>query len=389
MTSISPGDSIQIIEVQSQRELQQFIQLPYELYRKDPLWVPPLKVMMKDLLSKKKNPFFEHATSAYFIAQQNGKVVGRIAAIHNRGYNEYQNDQTGFFGFFETIDDLKVSTALLKTTEAWIKKRNLSSLRGPTSFSTNEECGLVVGGTETPPTVLCPHNLPYYESHLLNAGFKKVKDLLNYQKDATSPPERFERLKSLLERRHGIKTRPLNMRTFWQDVQRLKDLYKDAWEKNWGFVPMTEAELNKLAKDLKPFLHPNLALFAEKEGTPIGVAIALPDVNVALQSNRKGSLLPGLWSLFKHKNKIDRLRIILLGVLKEYRRTGADALLCSEIWNNALQLGYTWGEAGWILEDNHMMNNALKRMGFEAYKTLRLYEKEIISSPKRERGTGL
>ncbi|MGH7752590.1 MAG: GNAT family N-acetyltransferase [Gemmatimonadales bacterium] len=307
--------------------------------------------------------------------------MGRIAAVHNRTHNDVHEDRVGFFGFFECQDDQAAADALFAAAAAWLRDRGgspgLDTMRGPASPSMNDESGLLVDGFDTPPTVMMPHNPPYYVRLVERAGFRKAKDLLAYQSIRLELPERLRRAVQLLTQRKGITLRPLRMKEFGAEVERIKALYNAAWEKNWGFVPLTGAEIDHLAKQLKPVVVPELVVFAERAGQIIGFAVALPDFNVALKVNRSGRLFPGILKILWASRKISRIRILLLGVLPEYRKTGADALMYEWIWRVGNSKGYFWGEAGWILEDNTAMRNALEHIGFAAYKTYRMYDRVL------------
>jgi GNAT superfamily N-acetyltransferase len=333
------------------------------------------------LLSRGKNPFFEHADAEYFIAERDSAVVGRIAAISNRLHNETHGDRVGFFGFFECIDDQTVADALFQAAGDWCRALGHDLLRGPASFSVNDECGLLVDGFDTPPTLMMPHNPRYYINLIERAGFTKAKDLWVYQggsMEAYVPvPERLARATELIRQRQGITVRPLNMKDFEGEVERIKELYNSAWEKNWGFVPMTEHEIDHLAEQFKPVVIPELVPMAEKDGKLIGFGIALPDLNVVFRSNRSGRLFPVvvrlLWAL--KMKKIRRARILLLGVVPAYQGRGVDAILYHWIWTKSGERQIYWGEAGWILEDNPAMNAGLEKMTFTVYKTYRLSDK--------------
>jgi GNAT superfamily N-acetyltransferase len=335
------------------------------------------------LLSRSKNPFFEHAEAEYFIAERGGEVVGRIAAISNRLHNETHDDRVGFFGFFESIDEQAVADALFTAAADWCRTRGHDVLRGPASFSVNDECGLLVQGFETPPTLMMPHNPPYYVGLLERSGFVKAKDLWVYQGGSEEHyvpvPERLARATELIRQRQGIILRPLNMRDFEGEVERIKELYNTAWERNWGFVPMTEHEIDHLAEQFKPVVIPELVPMAEKDGKLIGFGIALPDLNVVFRRNRSGRLFPVvlrlLWAL--KMKRIRRARILLLGVVPEYQGKGVDAMLYHWIWTKSGERGIYWGEAGWILEDNPAMNAGLEKMTFRVYKTYRLYDRQL------------
>ncbi len=364
-------------------DLERFIDLPYRLHARDPLWVPPLRRDVALLLSRVKNPFFEHGEAEYFLASRGGETVGRIAAISNRLHNETHDDQVGFFGFFETVDDPAVAGELLRAAAEWCRARGHDVLRGPASFSVNDECGLLVDGFDTPPALMMPHNPRYYVRLLEGAGFLKAKDLWVYEggnEERYVPvPERLARGTELIRKRMGITLRPLDMKDFAGEIERIKELYNAAWEKNWGFVPMTDREIDHLAEQFKPVVIPELVPIAEKDGKVIGFGITLPDLNVIFRQNRSGRMFPMilklLWAL--KTRKIRRARILLLGVHPEYRGKGVDAMLYHWIWTKSGERGIYWGEAGWILEDNPAMNAGLEKMTFKVYKTYRLYDRPI------------
>lgn len=376
-------ERLRVRAARDRRDLKRFIDLPYRLHARDPVWVPPLRRDVELLLSRTKNPFFEHAEAEYFLAERDGEVVGRIAAISNRLHNETHGDRVGFFGFFESVDDQAVADALLDAAADWCRNHGHDVLRGPASFSVNDECGLLVDGFDAPPTLMMPHNPRYYISLLERAGFAKAKDLWVYQggteEHYVPVPERLARGTELIRQRQGITLRPLNMRDFQGEVERIKELYNAAWEKNWGFVPMTEHEIDHLAEQFKPVVIPDMVPMAEKDGKLIGFGIALPDLNVVFKRHRSGRLFPMildlLWSL--KMKRIRRARILLLGVHPEYRGKGIDAMLYHWIWTKSGERRIYWGEAGWILEDNPAMNAGLEKMTFRVYKTYRLYDRSI------------
>lgn len=335
------------------------------------------------ILDRKKNPFFEHAEAEYFLAEREGRVVGRVAANHNLLHNQTHGDKVGFFGFFESVDDQAVTDALLAACDQWIHARGLDTLRGPASFSVNDECGLLVEGFDTPNTLMMPHNPTFYPRLLERAGFVKAKDLLAYQGGAPDrvvpTPERLARAVDLILRRNGITLRSLDMKHFEAEVDLIKKLYNLSWEKNWGFVPMTEHEIEHLAKQFKPVVIPELVVFAMKDGEAVGFGLALPDLNEVLRTNRNGALIPALFRILWNLKlkKLTRARIPLLGLTKEVRGLGVDAALYHWIWSRAGERGIGWGEGGWILEDNPGMNQGLLKMGFTAYKTYRLYDRPV------------
>jgi GNAT superfamily N-acetyltransferase len=374
---------IRIATVESARDLRAFIAFPYELHRRDPLWVPPLRRDVKAMLVPKRNPFFEHAEARYFIARRDGRIVGRIAAIENRAHNEFHADRVGFFGFFESIDDRAVAGALLDAAATWLGERKLNVLRGPASFSTNDEVGLLVEGFDTPPTLMMPHNPRYYPGLMEANGLVKAKDLLVYQSrpetaDLADPLlERLRHGAELLSKRYHISVRPIDPKRFDEELALIKQLYNQAWERNWGFVPMTDHEIDHAAAQLKQIMIPDVVVFAYCRDKPIGFSVALPDLNVALKTNPSGRLFPGIVKILWAARKISRLRILMLGTLPEWRGKGVDALMYRHIWERGMARGFHWGEAGWILEDNAAMNNAIERLGFVAYKRYRLYDRPV------------
>jgi len=369
--------------VHGAKDLRAFVDLPYRLHAGNPQWVAPLRIDVRSRLDRRRNPFFEHGEAEYFLAELDGRVVGRIAAIVNRLHNEIHGDRVAFFGFFESVDDLRVARSLLEAAGDWVRARGFTALRGPASLSTNDECGLLVDGFDTPPTLMMAHNPPYYERLLLAAGFEPSKDLWAFQgghPERYAPvPERATRAVELLGRRLGIRMRPLDMRRFDAEVEVVRAAYNAVWERNWGFVPMTAEEIRHMARQLRPVIIPDIVPIAEKDGEVVGFGLAIPDLNQVLRRHRSGRLFPALldvlWSL--RRRKIRRARILLLGVRPDYRGRGVDALLWHWIWTRAAEHGIYWGEASWILEDNAAMVNAAERMDFSRYKTYRLYDRAL------------
>jgi len=372
---------VSVRPVRTAADLRRFIAFPYALHRGDPLWVPPLRMDVRKMLDRRKNPFFHRAGAEYYLAenQRDGgaEILGRIAVIHNRAHNEFHDDKVGFFGFFECANDQAVADALFDAAAAWLRPRGLDTLRGPASFSTNDECGLLVRGFDTPPTLLNPHNPPYYVDLVERAGFVKAKDMFQYQLTNPEIPERLVRGARLMAERKKITLHKLDMRQWDEAIETIKAIYNSAWDKNWGFVPMTDAEVDYLAAQLKPVVVPDLVVFCKQQGKTIGFAAALPDLNVALKTNPSGRLFPGVLKILWAARKVTRIRIWALGLLPEHRMSGADALMYHWIWEKGYALGHRWAEAGWILEDNTAMTNGLLRMGFEAYKTLRFYDRPL------------
>ena len=371
---------VRIAPVRNRQDLHQFTQLPWQLYSDDPAWVPPLLFDLKKLLSPKKHPFHKHADVQYFLARLNGQVVGRIAAIVNHRHIQFHNESVGFFVFFESIDDQDVAQALLAAAEQWVGQRGVRSVRGPMSFSTNEECGLLVNGFNTAPMVMMSHHRPYYARLIRTAGYAKAKDLLAYlidlREDATIP-ERLVHGVQRLQRKQAITIRSIDVRRFEEEVRLLHGIYHRAWEHNWGFVPMTEAEVDLLAHTLRLVADPKLCLIAELDNRPVGFALALPDYNQVLR-RMNGRLFPlGALKLLWYKRRIDALRVLLLGTNPDVRVRGLDAMLYLKLWQHVLAYGYRLVECSWILEDNWSMQRGLERMGARIYKTYRVFEKTL------------
>ena len=344
-----------------------------------PTWVPPLKSDVRLLFDRGKNPFFEHAEIESFLAWSGDRVVGRITAIDNRAHNEFHGDRVGFFGFFECEDDVPAATALFDAAAAWLGARGKDVMRGPMNFSTNDDCGSLIEGFDRPPTIMMPHNLPYHARLYAAGGFVKAKDLVAYWMDDKPLPERIDRAVDLVRRRKGIVTRPMDMKHFDRDVALIREIYNDAWEKNWGFVPMTRGEIEHMAKQLKPVVDPEMVVFAEVRGEPIAFGLGLPDFNVALK-HVGGELFPfGFLALLWHQRRIHQARVLTLGVKAGYRASGVDAVLIHELYTCGHRRGYVRGEFSWILEDNLAMRRPLENIGGVVYKTYRIYDRPLAA----------
>ncbi|MBD3161041.1 MAG: N-acetyltransferase [Candidatus Eisenbacteria bacterium] len=372
-----PIPQISVDPVAGARDLHRFVVFPWAIYRDDPNWVPPLIGTTKQMLTPGKHPFHEHADVALFLARREGEIVGRIAAIVNHRHNEFHDEKTGFFGFFESVDDPLVAGALLDRASAWTAERGMDRIRGPASFSTNEECALLVDGFDTPPMILMPHNPPYYATLLERNGLAKAKDLLAYFWRQEDYPEAMKRLAQSIARKQRATLRPLDMKQFQQEIARFTRVYNRAWERNWGFVPMTDAEIVHMAKELKPAVDPDLILFVEKGDETVGFAMGLPDMNRAVR-HANGRLLPfGLLKILWHARRISAARVPVLGILEEHRGQGLDVLLYDRLIENGARHGIREGEFSWILEDKRAMRRPLERLGSRVYKTYRFYEKPL------------
>jgi GNAT superfamily N-acetyltransferase len=332
------------------------------------------------MFDRAKNPFFAHAEIECFLALAGERVVGRIVAIDNRAHNEFHGDRIGFFGFFECEDDPAAATALFDAAGRWLSARGKDVLRGPMNFSTNDDCGSLIEGFDTPPAIMMPHNPAYHARLYAAGGFVRAKDIVAYWYEGVTLPERMIRGVELVRRRKGVTVRPLDMKRYDQEVALIRTIYNDAWERNWGFVPMTEAEIEHMAVQLKPVVEPGLIVFAEIRGEPVGFGLGLPDFNVALK-HAHGELFPfGFLSILWHKRSIKQARILTLGVRAGYRASGIDALLITELFNRCVARGIYKGEFSWILEDNLAMRRPLENLGATVYKTYRVYDRPLAGA---------
>ncbi len=376
-----PIPQIEIRPVLTKKDLHRFVLLPWRIYAGERNWVPPLISDTKMMLTPGKHPFHEHAEVALFMAWSGGEPAGRIAAIVNHRHNEFHGEKTGFFGFFETIDDPAVSSVLLDTASRWVAERGMDRLRGPASFSTNEECALLIDGFDSPPVVMMPYNPPYYIGLLESAGFSKAKDLLAYYAHTSQMNlAHMEKFADRVLDREGATLRALEKKRTFEEVNRFRAVYNRAWDRNWGFVPMTDAEIDHMAHALKPVIEPGLVLFLEKKGETIGFALALPDLNFALK-HANGRLFPfGMLKLLYYARKIPLARVLVLGLLREHRGRGLDIPMYLTLIRNAAKKGIHAGEFSWILEDNIGIQRPLERFGARVYKRYRFYERPIRTS---------
>ena len=343
----------------------------------DPAWVPPLLIDQKSRFSP-RYPFYEHGEVASFLARrtQNGPVVGRICAVVNRLHNETHHDHVGFFGFFDSENDLAVAAALVERAADFLRERGCDTIRGPMNFSTNDEIGMLVDGFDTPPTIMSNHNPPYYNDLLQACGFVKANDLLAYEMSQGQIDDRVLRIGEKLEQKNILRIRPFNKRDFWGEVDRVFEVYNHAWEANWGFVPMSRREVKLIAQTLRLIYDPRLVFFAEDEvGKPVGFCLSLPDINVIVK-RMNGRLLPlGIFRLLLGLRRINRLRVWGLGVHRDYRGRGIDTMFYCRTYGTATALGFKWGEFSWILEDNKPMNDMALAMGSKPYKRWRVWER--------------
>jgi GNAT superfamily N-acetyltransferase len=370
--------ALEVRPVASKQELGAFIKLPWRLYRNEPNWVPPLLFDRKRFFDRERNPFFRHAEVEFFLAWRDGMPVGRITAHIDHHFNEFQQHDWGMFGFFECENDVQAANALLGTAEEWLRARGRDRMVGPMDFTTNDECGVLVDGYDLLPTVLTNWQHPYYPRLIEGAGLTKAMDLYMWtlevsERSAVHPA--IWRAAADVERKYGITVRPMRKKDMEAEIGRFLEVYNAAWERNWGFVPLTEEEVRHYAKDLKPVLDENWAFIAEKDGEPVAAGLTLPDYNQVL-IHLNGRLLPFGWAkALWYKRKIDRVRVFALGVKPEYQHTGIGAKLYEMHYDAAERTNQKKGETGWILESNKSMNRAMERMGGKIVRTYRVYER--------------
>lgn len=367
-----------VIFVSDKRELKQFIEFPYKHYKGDAHWIAPLKLQQKELLDVNKNPFYKDADIAMFLAEFNGKVAGRIAAIHNKAYNRFTSTESGFFGFFECINNQAVANLLFKVAEDWLKERDLKVIYGPLSPNMMAEIGVLIDGFEHDPAFLMPYNKSYYDTLIMNAGFEKHIDLLAYKiSDESVQLDRALRAEELVKKRiPTLNIRRVNLRKFKDEIVVIHEIFNKAWAPNWGFAPLTVEEFEYLVKDLKFMVDTDFAHVAEIDGKPIAFSISLPDINIVLKK-MDGRLFPtGIFKLIFRKNKIRQIRSALMGVIPEWQGKGIDAVIHQQAIINGLKRGFRKSEISWLLETNTSMINVAERMGAALEKRYRIYKKK-------------
>lgn len=367
-----------IKRVETKKELGQFIKFPWQIYKEDNFWVPPLISDFKYVLSD-KNPFWHHAEKGMFLAEKNSNIVGRIIATIDHNYVKFQNEKVGFFGFFESINDAEVANDLMTAVGEWLKSKGMKKMQGPMNPSTNDECGFLIEGFGMRPCLMMPYNPSYYIDLMNSCGMEKAKDLYAYLMEVDKAPrKRLERLsEQVLKREENLTIRQFNLKNFDEEVKNALEVYNNAWEKNWGFVPWTEEEFYDIASRLKSLFFPETTLIAEVEGKPIGLLIAVPDYNEILKKIN-GRLSPlGLLKFIVYRNRIEGLRLMILGVVKDYRQRGIEGLLYYYSWKAALEKKFRTCEFSWVLEDNILTQRASSMMGGKLYKKYRIYKKQL------------
>lgn len=365
--------------VTTKSEKKEFLEFPYSHYSNDKYWVPPLKIEQKKLLDTKKNPFFKNAEISFFTAVHNDKPSGRIAAIIDHRYNSFHGTKTGFFGFFEATDNQSTADLLFRVAEDWLKDKGMEDVLGPANPGMMDMIGVLVDGFDKYPAIMMPYNKPYYDALIKKSGYEKSVDLFTYIVSQKSVDrDRINRAEAIVKRRlPNLEIRPLDLKNLEKEVEIVRGIFNEAWQENWGFVPVTEEEFRHFANDLKMIVDTDFAHIAEVDGKPVAFSIALPDYNQVFKE-MNGTLFPvGILKLLWYRRKIDKLRTALMGVKKEYQGKGIDVLLHRETIQNGLIRGMDSSEIGWILESNVNMIRVAEKIGGHFEKRYRMYEKKL------------
>ena len=377
--------ALDIVPVASSRDLRRFVDLPWQIYNPTdhPQWVPPLRIAVRDALDTKRNPFYKSAERELFLAVRDGRPVGRIAAVANSAHNEFHGDRVGFFGFFEAKDDQEAANALFGAAGAWLAARGLTAMRGPMNPSTNHECGMLVRGFAQHPMIMTTWNPRYYPALVEGAGFAKTKDLLAYffplqGDDGVAFPERFRTHAERAMRGKSLVLRELDLKAFTREAELCWSIYNAAWERNWGFVPMSKESFLHEAQVLKYIVDPRFTLIAEINGDPAGFMINVPDYHHAFKAIGNGRLLPtGLFKILAAKKRLRTWRVMILGVKAEYRRRSIFALFANEMFRRCRECGGIGAECSWVLEDNEALNSPMTALGAKEYRRWRIFERAL------------
>lgn len=380
--------NFEIKEVKNRQDWRQFIKLPWLIYKDDPYWVPPLIFDVKRQL-KKNNPFFKQAEANYWIAVNNqGVCLGRVASIVNQQHNHYYNDRVGFFGYFECVNDNKVSNALLASAHQWLSNKGMISVRGPVNLSLTNESGLLIEGPESSPFIQMNYNPAYYLRLLEDSGYQKEHDLLAfhigiYTSNEGRVMQRLQRLSEIVTKKKHVVFRIFNTKDFKGELQKIRKLFNDYMSDNWGFLPMEESELDFMAQSLKPILIKELAIFAEVNGETVGFSLTLPDINEVLK-RMNGKLFPfGVFKFLLYRKTISTVRVLLMGINKHFRKQGLEAVFYYQTMIKLSKRRFTGAELSWISEDNHIMIRELESLGAKLYKRYRILQRQLDDSHTR------
>lgn len=379
------SNPVDVRPIANQQEFQAFFEFPWTLYKDDPNWVPPLLSIRRELLDKKKNPAWEYLEGEYFAAWRGDEIVGTIIALINHRHNEFQNEHIGWFGLFDVKEDQEAASALLDTAANWVKERGYDAIRGP-QITTHEECGVLIKNFNRP-VILMPYNYPYYQTLIENTGFEKSMDLHSFYVDRkiiaeSSMDTRMGKIVKRMMERNKVTLRPIDLKRKMEEFKLFKELYSEAWNANWGFVPMTDRELDALVESLGQFFDPRMAFFAEVDGKPAGFMLSIPDFNEVIHLAYPRPGVPELWSMiqigwhWKVRNIIRAIRTPLMGVKAEFRNMGIEQMLMYQTMQSLLPLQYEFADMGWIIETNDLIKIS-EKLGGKIYKTHRLFEKSL------------
>jgi hypothetical protein len=376
--------TLEVVRAGSKRQREQWLRLPWRLYKDYPGWVPNLLMLQRDTINLKKNPFFDHGEAQLFLAMRDGQPVGRISAQIDTRHNEQHNERTGFFGFFEAEDDPSIAEVLLGAAEAWMRERNLDTIRGPYNLALDEELGMQIEGFDQPAMIQMPQTQPYYPAMLDGLGYTKAMDLLAYRWEITDPPDRMMEAVTKTRAAPGLTLRPINMGKLHQEVDLLLDIYTDAWSETWGYVPVSRRQARKLADDLRLIADPSLVMFAEIDGETAGMVVGLPNLSEATR-DFNGFIDPIKAIKLVWRLKIRGVasgRLLLFGVKRKFQRRreliGLPFVLLHELYLRAKTKRYTWCEEGWVLENNARLNALMPYWDAYVYKRYRIYEKSLL-----------
>lgn len=372
-----PASPVDVNSVQSKSDQKLFLNYPWELYRGDPNWIPPIRLNQKELVGFKKHPFHDNAQVQPFLAKRDGQVVGRIAAIIDHAHNQHYKEQLGFFGFYESIDDEEVSRALFDAARDWLRQNGIEKLRGPVNPSLNYECGLLIRGYDSPPTFMMTYNPPYYEQLFEKYGFVKAHDLLAFWGHVDMLGSLDDKLRFVTEeakRRFNVTVRRMNRAKFKEDVQTFLEIYNKSMLNNWGFVPLSQRELDAFAKSLEHLIVPELTSIAEVDGKPVAVVFGLLDYNPRVKAI-DGKLFPfGFIRLLWNRKGMKKIRVIAANVLPEYQRWGLGLVVLHRLLPDVLNWGIEEAEFSWVLESNKLSKGSLERGGAQLQKVYRIYD---------------
>lgn len=365
--------------VETRKEKSQLFKFPWQLYRDDPNWIPPLRGAQLELLNYKRHPFYDNAEIQTFLALRDGRPCGRVAAIINHMHNECHKERRGFFGFFECVDDQEVADGLFDAVRDWFAQRDIAAIRGPVNPSMNYECGLLIDGFDSPPTFMMTYNPPYYPKLIENWGFSKVQDMYAFWGHVNMLESLDDKLQFIVDevkRRFDMKWRQLDRSRFAEDVRMFLDIYNRAMVGTWGFAPMSEGEIDHMSASLKHLIVPEMTAAADVDGKTIGAVFGLLDYNPRIK-RINGRLFPfGFIRLLRNKKSIKRVRLVSTNVVPEYQKWGVGLVLLNRLLPKGLEFGIEEAEFSWVLESNHLSYASLKRGGAKITKTYRLYDWE-------------